>query len=278
LSSRLAVLGDSQWNLEAEVSPVNDKHPLVGGVMADVTRAGNTVRRTCTPAASTIHRFLHHLLEKGFTQVPRPLGFDATGREILSYVEGRAGHPPITSELASDEALVSAAQTIRAFHDASIGFDAEGWNTDSADPSGRAEVICHNDLAPFNLVYQHRKVAAIIDWDGAAPGRRVWDIAYAVWRLVPLHRPAYTTPLGWPELDRSRRLALFADAYDMTGQDRDEVLDVVRQRQLLNREGMRKLAAIGRIQALDPDDPRAEARDLAYLDQNMTRWKQVVRR
>lgn len=255
----------------------NDAHRLQGGVSADVSRIGDMVHRTPTAAAPTIHRFLDHLYENGFTRVPRPQGFDDDGNERLGFIEGRAGHPPITADIASDEALVSAAAAIREFHDLSVGFVATGWGADGADPSGREDVICHNDLAPFNLVYRGRDVAAIIDWDGAAPGRRSWDLAYAAWRLVPLHRPAYADLVGWPNLDRARRLALLVDTYGLDRQSRSELIPLIRQRQLQTIDGMRRLAAAGRIELLPPDDPRAEAGDLPYFEECATEWESAIR-
>lgn len=255
---------------------MDDEQTLTGGVSADVTRIGETVRRAASPASRTIHQFLTELYDRGFTRLQRPLGFDDQGREILTYVEGRAGHPPITAELASDAALIDTARTIRWFHDLSVGYGGAGWSTAAADPTGAAEVICHNDLAPFNLVYAGTAVAAIIDWDGAAPGRRVWDLGYAAWRLVPLHRPAYAEPLGWPPLDRARRLRLFADAYGMSHDDRDQLLDVLAERQELNRRGMELLAEQGRIQPLPPSDPRAESGDTPYLAEHRSAWQNAL--
>lgn len=254
----------------------SDARPLRGGVSADVARVGNVVRRTPTAAAPTIHQFLHYLRQRGFDRIPHPRGFAENGSEIFDFIEGRAGHPPITAAIASDEALVSAARAIREFHDLSTGFEGTGWGTDGADPSGVAEVICHNDLAPFNLIYRDRAVAAIIDWDGAAPGRRAWDLAYAAWRLVPLHRPAYAELVGWPPLDQSRRLALLVDSYGLDEQSRAEFIPLIRERQAQTIEGMRRLAQAGRIAQLSPDDPRAESGDLPYFEAHAVDWDRAV--
>ncbi|MFD2081175.1 Phosphotransferase enzyme family protein [Actinopolymorpha cephalotaxi] len=254
---------------------------LTGGVIAGAVRVGQTVRRAASPHTPAIQELLTGLRRCGFEQAPEPLGVDDLGREVWSFVPGRAGHPPITPDIASDEALVEAARTIRRFHDLSAGLLAtgwHGWNPDVADPSGWHEVVCHNDLAPFNLVFQGRRVGAVIDWDLAAPGSRTWDLAYAVWRLVPLHRPEYTAPLGWPPLERGRRLRLFVDAYGLTGGDRADLLALTRQRMRRTVEGMRRLVELGTLADLPAIDPRAEAGDLAYFDLHLSDWEAALHR
>lgn len=67
---------------------------------------------------------------------------------------------------------------IREIHDASAPYAPEAdavWRT--AIPAPAAELVCHNDLAPWNLITGDRWV--FIDWDAAAPSTRLWDLAYA---------------------------------------------------------------------------------------------------
>ena len=56
--------------------------------------------------------------------------------------------------------------------------------THTRTPEGSG-IIAHHDLAPWNLVIGPARWA-FIDWDTAAPGSRLWDLAYALHGFVPL--------------------------------------------------------------------------------------------
>ncbi|MDD6792702.1 MAG: phosphotransferase, partial [Thermobifida fusca] len=78
---------------------------------------------------------------------------------------------------------------LRRYHDATVGFvpprDAV-WQLPERAPR---EVICHGDVAPYNTVFRTGLPVAFIDFDAAHPGPRLWDLALAAYRFVPLSAP-----------------------------------------------------------------------------------------
>lgn len=123
----------------------------------------------------------------------------------------------------SRETLAGVARLLRHYHDATEGFNpqSEGsWQLSYADNSAH-EVICHNDAALYNVVFQNDAPAALIDFDMAGPGPRMWDIAYSIYTSVPLasFAPDYTsgsTAAYQTHLhasDRCQRIQLFFEAY-----------------------------------------------------------------
>lgn len=70
---------------------------------------------------------------------------------------------------------------------------------------------------------------AFIDFDTVHPGPRIWDVAYAAYRFVPLadsHREDDIPPVQ----EQARRLRLFADAYRLGDADRSALTDTARAR------------------------------------------------
>jgi Phosphotransferase enzyme family len=183
---------------------VTGKEKRLGGTNASVVvKVDNTLRRPCKSSSEAVQALLRHVRASGFTACPEPLGSDEQGRVILSYVEGHGGSVPLRPETVTDETLVEQARLICQFHDASSDFVGSGltWDPLLSDPSGESEIICHNDLSIPNMVFRHGRPIALVDWDFAAPGRRLWDLSYACWRLVPLHRPEFMRSIGWPPVD-----------------------------------------------------------------------------
>ena len=160
------------------------EHALGGGnVAAAVVRVGDTVRKPAGFWTPAVEALLSHLHRRGFTGAPRPLGRDGQGREVLEYVPGPMA---IDQPRLDDGGLRRVGRLIRDLHDASAGFSpppGSRWNV--AIPPDRRDLVCHHDLAPWNLVAGADRWV-FIDWDGAGPGSRLWDLAYAMKGFVPL--------------------------------------------------------------------------------------------
>ncbi|MFG2004801.1 phosphotransferase enzyme family protein [Spirillospora sp. NPDC048911] len=212
--------------------PAPDEEPLIGdGVTPDIVRVADTVRRPVRPFTATIQAYLAHLHQAGFSAAPRPLGFDEQGREVLSFVPGEVPREPLPPEATGDEVLIALARLIRRLHDA-----AQGWTPPQdavwATPPGTAgipfvdtgaELVSHRDYCPGNVVFRNGLPAALIDFDLARPTTRIYDIANALYWWAPLAHPKDRTP-ALTDADIPHRAAVFADAYEMTHQQRHELV------------------------------------------------------
>ena len=99
------------------------------------------------------------------------------------------------------------------------------WDLELADPlaGGADDVIGHNDVCPENVVVRDGVPVALLDFDFAAPGRRVWDVACFARMCVPIEDPADMHRTGREGLDAFTRLRLVADAYGLPPGRRDLV-------------------------------------------------------
>jgi aminoglycoside phosphotransferase (APT) family kinase protein len=180
-----------------------DEEVLTGGGLNEVVRVGATVRRPVGPWTPRVHELLRRLAPLGF--VPKVHGIDERGREVLDFLPGEVGHPPLADQLRGDETLVAVARLLRRMHDATVDLvGREGWQFAPMEP---VEVITHGDLAPYNMVFHGAQPIGVLDFDTARPGPRWWDVAYAVYCLAP-----FSPEFGTPE-EQGRRGTLFCTEY-----------------------------------------------------------------
>jgi hypothetical protein len=154
-----------------------------------------------------------------------PVGIDSDRRERLVFIDGDVAVPPYPSWSQSDTALASISVLLRALHDASRRFDPRGltWSEELADPAG-GPIVCHNDVCLENVVFREGSAVGLLDFDFAAPGRPVYDIAQFARMCVPIDDETSTARLGWQPADRPGRLRLIADSYGLEGLERVQLI------------------------------------------------------
>ncbi|CAM4264857.1 aminoglycoside phosphotransferase family protein [Paenibacillus typhae] len=199
---------------------------LQGGNVNLIVRKENTVLRPTGYWSPSVHRLLKHLEKQSFEGAPRFLGIDESNREILTFISGEVpgnDYPNLEPYMWSDDTLAGLARLLCCFHDATEGSPlmTQGkWQLSYSDDHDY-DVICHNDAALYNVVFQKGTPVALIDFDMAGPGPRMWDIAYSLYTSVPLasFSPDYASgktveyQTDLHALERSRRIQLFFEAY-----------------------------------------------------------------
>mgnify|MGYP003296408199 CR=1 FL=1 len=186
---------------------VEDEQELTGGNASEsVVRIGHTVRKPWLDNSSAVQGYLAVLRSSGL-DVPQPLGRDEVGRNVVEYVEGvlALDHLPL-----GHDDLLRVGRMIRQIHDASesVVIPSPG-DGKMLLPAENPNLMCHNDLAPWNLIMGDRWV--FIDWDGAGPSTRLWDLAYAAQSFGQLFD-------GQPVEDAALRLRAVVDGYEADGE------------------------------------------------------------
>ena len=171
--------------------------PLQGGRLTPgIVRVGDTVRRPAKGNATFVRDLLLFLEDRDFPFAPRFLGTDEQSRDILSYLEGQAWLDSGTG--LSDDLLVQPARAIRRYHDLTAG----------SPLSQDHEIVAHHELGPHNTIFQENHLIGFIDWDEAAPGTRLRDLANAVYNYVDIGHWANQTAS-----EQARRIHLMCEAY-----------------------------------------------------------------
>jgi hypothetical protein len=204
--------------------------PLIGGIAnrGNVVRVGETVRRPLRSWSAATHALLRHLEIVGFEGAPRFLGVDSRGREVLSYIPGTAVVEPYPDWALTDDMLVSAAQLLRAYHDAVSTFDPSPYSWAPPPPKEFAgDLVTHNDAKIDNVVFRDGQVVGLIDFDLAGPASRAWDVACAARLWAPLRPDIHISDAR--RRRKFERFRLFVDSYGMKDSDRGKVAEAVGQ-------------------------------------------------
>jgi Ser/Thr protein kinase RdoA (MazF antagonist) len=185
-----------------------------------------------------------HLQHKGFP-APAPLGLDEAGREIVSWLPGRAANWPWPPALLATDGARAIGALLRAYHAAVADFvppTPPVWRH-GPQPIGPGEIALHGDFLPHNLIWSPHELTGVIDFELARPGAPLEDAGYAVVVAAQLRPDAATRPPGFDTPpDRRARLAAFAEGY---GLDRAALVEAAlkAQREAIDRTA--RLAAAG---------------------------------
>ncbi|MFK0290452.1 phosphotransferase [Streptomyces sp. NPDC090442] len=216
------------------------------GSVTTVRRVGETIRRPVGAWTPAVHALLTHLESVGFTRAPRVLGIDGVEGtdEVLSLLHGEPAFTPWPAALRSTAGVGELGSWLRDYHDAVRGF----WPPAGARWRGQecewrpGMVIRHGDLGPWNSIWHGDRLTGFIDWDFAAPGRALDNLAQLAWYAVPL-RPVEQqrrASIGGEHTLRSRLNALCA-AYGARPAAVLDALEVVQSREAerIERHGRR---------------------------------------
>lgn len=249
---------------------MSDHENLTGGNSNQVKQVGQTVIRQTGKWSPFVHQLLRFLAEKGFEESPVLLE-TTSSTETLTFIEGEVGNDPLKPSMLTENSVMSAGKLLRRFHDLTQDFvvPADAQFFLPLIPDIPHEVICHNDFAPYNCVYRDGEIIGIIDFDTASPGSRLWDMAYAVYRFVPLMTDQHCIEHGWQSPpDRANRLKLFVDAYGLA--DRSSLIDMVIRR-------IQTLVQFMRENDFNLSHIPTYEQDLAYIHVNRQLFDEVIR-
>lgn len=209
---------------------MTDEQILNGGLanQGQVIRRGDSVERPAPPHAAALHAYLRALHDAGFTGVPEPKELHGE-REVLSFVPGDVAVPPYPQWSRGEAELASVGRLLRRMHDvaATVPIPDAKWPAEFTDPeagSGQHLVLCHNDACLENIVFRDGEAMALIDFDFAAPGRPLWDLAMCAFYWVPMVPEAIAAVEDFDGMDSAARLRILADAYGLDDAERRALL------------------------------------------------------
>lgn len=172
--------------------------------------------------------FLRGLRSAGFEGASLPVEVQSDALERLLFIEGDVAVPPFPAWVQADHALSSITALVRSFHEASSRLPVvpANWSDELADPCG-GTMICHNDVCLENVVFRDGEAVALLDFDFAAPGRPLFDLAAFARMCVPIDDDLSASRRGFEDLDCPARLRIVADTYGLDAEDRHILVELL---------------------------------------------------
>lgn len=179
---------------------------------------------------------LRHLELEGFAHSPRVVGagFDARGREMLTYVEGESLHPYPWD----DDALPLLGAMLRKLHMATASFVPPAgaiWRPWFGRRLGVPSVFGHCDTGAWNIIARDRMPVALIDWEEAGPVDPLVELAQASWLNALLFDDDLAESLGLGSVEaRGRQVRMLLDGYGLAAAQRIGFVGMIRDFAVLN--------------------------------------------
>jgi hypothetical protein len=175
-----------------------------------------------------------------------PVEIKRDGRERLQFIRGDVPIPPYPGWAQSNDVLISMVTLLLEFHRASALVTAylQTWSEDLADPLG-GTVVCHNDVCLENIVFRDGVAVGLLDFDFAAPGRPLYDLAQFARMCVPIDDEFSADRLGWNISDNPARLRTVADTYGLAAEARHDLIDILDHSMNRGEDFVRRRAAAG---------------------------------
>jgi hypothetical protein len=201
-----------------------------------VVRVGATVRHPLQPWSHAVHALLGHLESVGFAAAPRLVAVDGD-TEVLTFLPGESGADG-WAKVVDEDGLRAAGRLLRSYHEAVRTWrpaepDMLVWADGTAGAGDGELIVCHGDFGSWNIVWDGFDPVGLLDWEYAHVAPALSDVAYALEYMAPFRSDDEAIRwLRYPAPpDRRRRIAIFAEAYGLTGTDAlvDAVADVQRQ-------------------------------------------------
>lgn len=259
------------------------KEQMSGGNVHQTYKLDDKVYRN-TSGNPNIHLLLQHLQHKNFSYTPKFFGV-VNNQEVLSYIPGYVPgdkYPSCPNYIWSTDNLIEAAKILRQFHDLTVDFLKNNLNSNwelNIFSEDEQQVICHNDFAPYNFVYMDTRIIGLIDFDMVSPGPRIFDIAYALYTIVPLSsfqfddRGNIRKYQSFDALIRRQRINLFFEAYQMPRPDNLKqwiirrlivLCDYIDKRAKLGNKAFEKMKKEGTIEYY--------RQEINFIEQNFDDW------
>ncbi|MCL2532338.1 MAG: aminoglycoside phosphotransferase family protein [Oscillospiraceae bacterium] len=192
-----------------------------------VYRIGDVVQRPAHPWSPTVGRLLQHFAGENLP-VERIISLDEQ-HECAEFFQGEMVHP----QKWTDDALFEIGQLIAKLHAAAPRFaqrDDDIWQTWYLREIGRADnrIICHGDLAPWNLLTENGRPKLLVDWEFAGPLDPLVELARVCWLFAQLHDDDLQVIHDLPPLEkRAEQVRIICDGYGLPAQARARLIDQI---------------------------------------------------